>query len=86
MNHMKLRSLCEGAVLVAVAQILSYLKLWEMPWGGSVVLSMIPLVRLQAVLLSDMKKPRPSGGALLRQPGERGALSAQDPIWERWDP
>ena len=44
MNHMKLRSLCEGAVLVAVAQILSYLKLWEMPWGGSVVLSMIPLV------------------------------------------
>ena len=44
MNHMRLRSLCEGAVLVAVAQILSYLKLWEMPWGGSVVLSMIPLV------------------------------------------
>ena len=29
---------------MAVAQILSYLKLWEMPWGGSVVLSMIPLV------------------------------------------
>ena len=43
-NHMKLRALCEGAVLVAVAQVLSFLKLWEMPWGGSVVLSMIPLV------------------------------------------
>ena len=41
---MRVRALCEGAVLVAVAQILSYLKLWEMPWGGSVVLSMIPLV------------------------------------------
>ena len=43
-NHMKLRALCEGAVLVAVAQVLSFLKLWEMPWGGSVVLSMVPLV------------------------------------------
>ena len=44
MNHRKLRSLCEGAVLLAAAQVLSYIKLWEMPWGGSVVLSMIPLV------------------------------------------
>ena len=44
MNHMKLRALCEGAVLVAVAEILSFIKLWEMPWGGSVVLSMVPLV------------------------------------------
>ena len=44
MSHAKLRSLCEGAVLVAVAQVLSYLKIWEMPWGGSVVLSMVPLV------------------------------------------
>ena len=41
---MRVRALCEGAVLVAVAQIHSYLKLWEIPWGGSVVLSMIPLV------------------------------------------
>ena len=39
-----IRQMCEGAMLVAVAQILSYLKLWEMPWGGSVVLSMVPLV------------------------------------------
>ena len=44
------------------------------------------MVRLQAVLLSDMKKPHPFGWGLLRQPWERGALSAQDPIWERWDP
>ena len=48
-SHMRVRALCEGAVLVAVAQILSYLKLWEMPWGGSVVLSMIPLVLLIAL-------------------------------------
>ena len=39
-----IRQMCEGAMLVAVAQILSYIKLWEMPWGGSVVLSMVPLV------------------------------------------
>ena len=43
-NHLKVRALCEGAVLIAVAQVLSYLKLWEMPWGGSVVLSMVPIV------------------------------------------
>lgn len=44
MKHEKTHELCEGAVLVAVAQVLSFLKIWEMPWGGSVVLSMIPLV------------------------------------------
>ena len=36
--------ICEGAVMLALAQILSYLKLWEMPWGGSIVLSMVPIV------------------------------------------
>ena len=44
MNHLKIRALCEGAVLIAVAQILSMIKLWEMPWGGSVVLSMVPII------------------------------------------
>ena len=39
-----LRRLCEGAVMVAIAQILSYLKLWEMPWGGSIVLAMVPII------------------------------------------
>ena len=34
----------EGALMVALAQILSFIKLWEMPWGGSVILSMVPLV------------------------------------------
>lgn len=32
------------------------------------------------------EKAPPIGRGLLRQPWERGALSAQDPIWERWDP
>ena len=37
------RMLCEGAIMVVVAQILGYIKLWEMPWGGSVCLSMLPI-------------------------------------------
>ena len=43
-SHKTLRALCEGAVLLALAQVLSYLKIWEMPWGGSIVLSMVPIV------------------------------------------
>ena len=44
MKNQKLRALVEGAVFIAVAQILSMIKLWEMPWGGSVVLAMVPLI------------------------------------------
>lgn len=44
MAHSKIRCLCEGAVLIAAAQILSFIKLWKMPWGGDVVLSMVPLM------------------------------------------
>ena len=40
----ELRALCEGAIMVTIAQILSYIKLWEMPWGGSVVLAMVPII------------------------------------------
>ena len=43
-KNLTLRALTEGALFVAVAEVLSFIKLWEMPWGGSVVLSMIPLV------------------------------------------
>ena len=44
MSHRKVRALCEGAILVAAAQLLSYLRLWRMPWGGSIVLTMVPIV------------------------------------------
>lgn len=44
MSHRRVRALCEGAILVAAAQLLSYLRLWRMPWGGSVVLAMVPIV------------------------------------------
>lgn len=39
----KLRALCEAAVFVALAQILSYLKLYEMPYGGSISFCMLPI-------------------------------------------
>lgn len=42
-NHKNLRALCEGAIFVALAQILGYFKLWRMPWGGSVTLIMLPI-------------------------------------------
>ena len=45
MNKSKftLRSLTEGAVFVALAQVLSYLKLFELPQGGSIVVAMLPI-------------------------------------------
>ncbi len=36
------RMLCEGALLVVLAQILDLFPLWRMPWGGSVSLCMVP--------------------------------------------
>ena len=37
------RMLCEGAIMVVLAQILGWLKIWEMPWGGSICLVMLPI-------------------------------------------
>jgi len=42
-SHTALRALCEGAVMLALAQALSYLKLWELPNGGSVTIAMLPI-------------------------------------------
>lgn len=39
----RLRALCEGAVMVALAQVLSFLKLWELPQGGAVTVGMLPI-------------------------------------------
>ncbi|MDD3401322.1 MAG: energy-coupled thiamine transporter ThiT [Eubacteriales bacterium] len=40
-----IRSLVEGALCIAIAFVLSYIKLWQMPLGGSVTLfSMLPLM------------------------------------------
>ncbi|MBQ1281978.1 MAG: energy-coupled thiamine transporter ThiT [Oscillospiraceae bacterium] len=42
-KHLHLRALCEGAIMVALAQVLSYLKLFELPQGGSVTVGMFPI-------------------------------------------
>lgn len=42
-SHLRLRALCEGAIFVAIAQVLGYLKLYEMPNGGSINFSMLPI-------------------------------------------
>ena len=41
---MNLRCLCEAAILVALAQVLSYIKLMELPNGGSLTPAMFPLL------------------------------------------
>lgn len=43
-SAMNLRCLCEAAVLVALAQVLSYIKLMELPNGGSLTPAMFPLI------------------------------------------
>lgn len=42
-SHLKIRALTEGALCVAAAQILGYIKLWALPSGGSVTLGMLPI-------------------------------------------
>jgi len=45
MNQTKTRMLTEGAIMVALAFILSFLKIVNFPWGGSItILSMLPIV------------------------------------------
>lgn len=41
--HTSLRALCEGAITVALAQLLGYFKLYSMPFGGSVTPAMLPI-------------------------------------------
>ena len=44
-THLRIRALCEGAIMVAIAQILSYLKLFgDMVNGGSITFAAFPLV------------------------------------------
>ena len=42
-SHSGVRSLCEGALMIALAEILSFLPLYKMPWGGSIDLAMLPI-------------------------------------------
>ncbi|MBQ7399957.1 MAG: energy-coupled thiamine transporter ThiT [Clostridia bacterium] len=44
MKNSKTKIMTECAILVALSTVLSFLKIWNMPWGGSVTLfSMLPV-------------------------------------------
>ena len=42
-KSLTVRALCEGAILLAAAQALGYLKFYELPQGGAVTLSLLPI-------------------------------------------
>lgn len=42
--HNAIRAMVEGALFVAIAEVLGYLKLWHMPEGGSISLMMAPIL------------------------------------------
>ena len=44
LSHQRVRALCEGAILVALAFILSFVKLYELPNGGSLTPAMFPIL------------------------------------------
>ena len=43
-KHKSIRMLTEGAIMIALAQILSFLPLYKFPWGGSIDVSMLPVL------------------------------------------
>ena len=44
MKNSKLRTLAEGAIMIALATVLSFIKIYKLPWGGSItLLSMLPI-------------------------------------------
>ncbi len=40
----RIRGLVEGALLIAMAEILSFLPLYKLPWGGSIDFAMLPII------------------------------------------
>ena len=42
--HLRIRALCEGAILVALAFVLSFVKLYQLPNGGSLTPAMFPIL------------------------------------------
>lgn len=43
-TRQSIRVLTEGAILIAVAEILSFLPLYKFPWGGSIDFAMLPIL------------------------------------------
>ena len=45
MKNSKTRILVEGAIMVALASVLCYIRVFKLPWGGSItLLSMLPII------------------------------------------
>ena len=44
MDHRKIKMMCEAAMLLAFAQILGYIRLYEFPNGGSIDAAMLPII------------------------------------------
>ncbi len=45
MKNSRLKTLAEAAIMVALATVLSYVRIMKFPWGGSItLLSMLPIV------------------------------------------
>ena len=42
-SKLTLRCLCEAAIMIALAQLLGYIKFYELPQGGAITLSMLPI-------------------------------------------
>ena len=57
-SKLTLRCLCEAAIMIALAQILGYLKLYELPQGGSMAVSMRPSVSRTALTCALKAAPR----------------------------
>ena len=43
-SHLRIRALTEGAIMVALAFVLSFVKLYELPNGGSLTPAMFPIL------------------------------------------
>ena len=43
-SHSQIRALTEGAIMVALALVLSFVKLYELPNGGSLTPAMFPIL------------------------------------------
>ena len=48
MKNKKTKMLCEAAIFIAMAEILSLIKLYEFPNGGSITLEMLPIILFAA--------------------------------------
>ena len=43
-KHPSIRALTEGAIMIALAEVLSFLPLYKLPWGGSIDFAMLPII------------------------------------------